>query len=51
MVPLLDFDSMSKRAVLSFVGDIYGSLFGLATNKDVKKLAHHINILVKVFKI
>ena len=47
MVPLLDFDSMSKRAVLSFVGDIYGSLFGLATNKDVKKLAHHINILVK----
>lgn len=47
IVPLIDIQDISKRAVLSFVGDIYGSLFGIATKKDVKKLAHHINLLVK----
>ncbi|CAG2213162.1 unnamed protein product [Mytilus edulis] len=35
----------SKRSLLPFVGNIFGGLFGLATEKQLRKLATHINSL------
>ena len=39
--------SRSKRAVLSFVGDIASNLFGVATTGQVRMLANHINNIIK----
>ena len=40
--------SRSKRALLSFIGDLSKSIFGTATVKDVEMLASHINALNKI---
>ena len=41
-------NSRSKRAPLSFVGDLANSIFGVATTSDVKKLAKHIDKLYRM---
>lgn len=37
----------SKRALLPFVGDLSKSIFGIATENDVRVLAGHINALTR----
>ena len=39
--------SRSKRALLPFIGDISRSLFGTATEKEVRQMARHIDLLQK----
>lgn len=44
----LNEQSRSKRAILSFIGDLSKSIFGTATVEDVRMLANHINALNKI---
>jgi len=37
----------SKRGLLLFVGDLGKSLFGFATENDIKVLRHAVNTLIK----
>jgi hypothetical protein len=37
----------SKRALLPFVGDFSKSIFGIATENDIRVLAGHINALTR----
>lgn len=37
----------NRRALLPFVGQISRSLFGLATENDIRVLASHMNVLIK----
>nr|WPR17560.1 MAG: glycoprotein [Beetle aliusvirus] len=37
----------SKRALLSFVGDLYSSLFGVATEKDIEGIKEAIKLSIK----
>ena len=39
--------SRSKRALLPFVGDLARALFGTATEKEVRQIAKHIDVLEK----
>ena len=39
--------SRSKRSLLPFIGDISHALFGTATEKEVKQMAKHIDVLEK----
>ena len=39
--------SRSKRSLLPFIGDISHALFGTATEKEVKQMARHIDLLEK----
>ena len=39
--------SRSKRSLLPFIGDLSRSLFGTATEKEVKQMAKHIDLLEK----
>ncbi|KAL4225411.1 hypothetical protein ACF0H5_016101 [Mactra antiquata] len=44
----LNVRSRSRRAILSFIGDLSKSIFGTATVEDVRTLANHINALNKI---
>ena len=43
-------DKRTKRAPLDIIGDLSKSLFGLATQEDLKKVVRHMNKMVETIK-